>query len=104
MFRLEKDFEIKIPQREIERNARGAMAPEEFEVEGVLQPQGIARLKELIPEIPEDDWQPGMNLRTLPSLFTVGVFVGIVTRKLEGGYSEFEGSDEETQQLKAHPA
>lgn len=82
MFRLEKEFDIKIPQREIERQARGDMQPEEFEVDGILQPQGIVRLKQLIPEIDPSAWREGMALRELPALFTVAVFAGIVKRKL----------------------
>jgi acyl carrier protein len=84
MFRLEKDFDIKIPQREIERQARGGIAPEEFEVDGVLQSKGIERLRALIPEIPANSWREGMAMRELPALFTVNVFVGIVNRKLSG--------------------
>ena len=83
MFRLEKEFNVKIPQREIERQARGDMPPEDFEIEGILQPKGIARLKELIPEIDQNAWRPGMALRELPAIFTVAVFSGIVTRKLK---------------------
>ena len=82
MFRLEKEFDVKIPQREIERQARGDMPAEEFEVDGVLQPKGMARLKELIPEIDPAGWRPGLTLRELPALFTVAVFAGIVRRKL----------------------
>lgn len=93
MFRLEKEFDIKIPQREIERQARGDMQPEEFEKDGILQPQGLQRLKELIPEINPSSWREGMALRELPALFTVAVFVGIVTRKLSG--SLFAGSGAE---------
>ena len=84
MFRLEKEFDVKIPQREIERQARGDMQPEEFEKDGILQPKGIARLKELIPEIDPAAWREGMALRELPALFTVAVFVGIVDRKIAG--------------------
>jgi acyl carrier protein len=84
MFRLEKEFAIKIPQREIERQARGNMTPEEFEIEGILQPKGLDRLKELIPEIEPSAWREGMSLRELPALFTVSVFIGIVERKLSG--------------------
>jgi acyl carrier protein len=84
MFRLEKEFEIKIPQREIERQARGGISPEEFELDGILQPKGLVRLQELIPEIDTSSWREGMALRELPSLFTVAVFVGIVQRKIEG--------------------
>jgi hypothetical protein len=93
MFRLEKEFEIKIPQREIERLARGGLTPEEFEVDTILQPKGIERLQELIPEIPKSEFRAGMSLRELPSLFTVGVFCGIVQRKLDGRL--FGESDEQ---------
>lgn len=93
MFRLEKEFEIKIPQREIERQARGGIAENEFEVDGVLQPKGMARLRELIPEIPASEWREGLALRELPALFTVGVFCGIVNRKLNG---TLFGADETT--------
>jgi acyl carrier protein len=84
MFRLEKEFDIKIPQREIERQARGGLEPQEFEVDGVLQAKGVERLKELIPEIDPGAWREGMALRELPALFTVEVFCGIVKRKLDG--------------------
>lgn len=94
MFRLEKEFAIKIPQREIERQARGGLEPEEFEVDGVLQPKGIARLQELIPEIDPGAWREGMALRELPALFTVAVFGGIVKRKLDG--SLFAGAGANT--------
>jgi len=84
MFRLEKEFDVKVPQREIERQARGDMQPEDFEKDGILQPKGLARLKELIPEIDPTAWREGMALRELPALFTVAVFVGIIERKLAG--------------------
>lgn len=84
MFRLEKEFDIKIPQREIERQARGGLEPEEFELDGILQTKGIERLKDLIPEIDAGAWRQGLALRELPALFTVAVFSGIVKRKLDG--------------------
>jgi acyl carrier protein len=84
MFRLENEFSIKIPQREIEHHARGGMTPEEFEVDTILQPKGIKRLQELLPEIAPSEFKPGISLRELPGLFTVKVFCGIVQRKLDG--------------------
>ncbi len=84
VFRLEKDFDIKIPQREIEKKARGGLSPEEFEVDSVLQEKGAARLREILPEIPASEIQAGMPLREIPTKFTVEVFVNIVKRKLAG--------------------
>lgn len=91
MFRLEKEFEIKIPQREIERQARGGISEEEFEKDGILQPKGMERLKELLPEIPATSWKEGMAMRELPALFTVEVFCGIVQRKIDGKLFSPEG-------------
>ncbi len=84
VFRLEKDFDIKIPQREIEKKARGGLTAEEFEVDSVLQEKGAARLREILPEIPANEIQAGMPLREIPAKFTVEVFVNIVKRKLAG--------------------
>ncbi len=84
MFRLEKEFDIKIPQREIEQKARGGMEPEQFEVDSILQEQGAQRLRALLPEVPAADIQAGMSLRELPASFTTEVFVNIVKRKLDG--------------------
>lgn len=84
VFRLEKEFDIKIPQREIERRARGGVAPEEFEVDSILQPKGAERLRALLPEIPAAELQAGMSMREIPAKFTVEVFVNIVKRKLKG--------------------
>jgi acyl carrier protein len=95
MFRLEKEFDIKIPQREIERQARGGLTDEDFEIDGVLQPKGMERLKTLIPEIPDSAWKEGMAMRELPALFTVEVFCGIVKRKLDGTLFGGEEAPEE---------
>lgn len=104
MFRLEKEYEIKIPQREIERKARGGISEEEFEVDSILQEKGAARLRELLPEIPAGDIKAGMSLRELPTVFTVEVFVNIVKRKLDGnlfGELEIDDSTDKTSKASA---
>ena len=88
VFKLESEFGIKIPQREFENLARGGIKPEEFEVDGILQEKGVARLKELLPEIDPVKFKAGMPLRELPSLFTTKVFCSIVERKLNGEFEE----------------
>jgi len=93
MFRLEKEFDIKIPQREIEKQARGGISDAEFEVEGILQPKGMARLQELLPEIDSSAWREGMAMRELPALFTVAVFCGIVRRKMDGKLFSPDGDE-----------
>ncbi|MEY4632411.1 MAG: acyl carrier protein [Pseudomonadota bacterium] len=85
MFRLEREFSIKIPQREIERMARGGLSPEEFETNGILQAKGAERMRALLPEINGQELREGLPLRELPTLFTVEVFSNIVKRKLASG-------------------
>ncbi len=85
MFRLEREFSIKIPQREIERMARGGLAPEEFEVNSILQVKGAERMRAIMPELNPEELQAGLPLRELPSLFTVEVFANIVKRKVASG-------------------
>ena len=85
MFRLEREFSIKIPQREIERMARGGLAPEEFEVNSILQAKGAERMRAILPELNPDELRAGLSLRELPSLFTVEVFANIVKRKVANG-------------------
>lgn len=85
MFRLEREFGIKIPQREIERMARGGLAPEEFEVNAILQAKGAERMRALLPELNPEELREGLPLRELPTLFTVEVFSNIVKRKLASG-------------------
>ena len=87
MFNLEKEFNIRIQQREIETKARGGIDAEEFEKDSVLQTKGAERLAQMLPEIAEHI-KPGMHLRELPQIFTVEVFINIVKRKLEGELSD----------------
>ena len=91
MFRMEKEFDIKIPHRGIEKMARGGLAPEEFEVEGVLQAKGAERLREVLPEVEPAILKEGLLLRELPMHFTVEVFVNMARRKLDG--ESFAGID-----------
>ena len=91
IFRLEKDFDIRIPQREIEKIARGGLSPEEFEIDSVLQEKGAERLREMLPEIPPAEIKAGMLMREIPAKFTVEVFVNIVKRKINGETSGGEG-------------
>lgn len=84
VFRLEKEFDIKIPQREIEQAARSGLKPEEFEINMILQEKGAERLRQLLPEVPTGRIKAGMSIRELPRLFTVEVFINIVGRKLRG--------------------
>lgn len=84
VFQLEKEFEIKIPRGQLEKNARGDLAEEEFEQNGVLTIEGMRALRQYLSEVPADHFKPNMKLNEIPALFTVETFCKlIVTAKAE---------------------
>ncbi len=78
VFQLEKEFKIKIPRGQLEKNARGELAPDEFEKGGVLTAQGLESLKNYLNEIPADQFKANMKVNEIPMLFTVETFCKLV--------------------------
>lgn len=78
VFQLEKEFKIKIPRGQLEKNARGELAEEEFEKGGVLTAEGLQALKNYLSEVPEDYFKSNMKVNEIPSLFTVETFCKLV--------------------------
>ena len=83
VFKIEQRFSIQITRGEMERAARGDMSPEEFAPKGVISAQGLARLKELMPEA-ASRINEGLRPAQILSLFSVQTFVNIVTGKRSG--------------------
>jgi acyl carrier protein len=81
VFRLEDEFNIKIPRGDIERQARGDLSEEDFAPGGIVSEAGLARLYELLPEA-RGQLKPGMRAAQILSLFTVETFVKLTTKKL----------------------
>ncbi len=80
VFQLEQEFGIKIPRGQIERDARGELAPEDFEHEGRVTEKGLERLREFLVEVPEDRFTPDLRVAEIPMLFTVETFCRVVLR------------------------
>ena len=78
VFQLEKEFGIKIPRGQLEKNARGALSEEEFEKGGVITDAGMHALKHYFNEVPADYFKPSMKLNEIPTLFTVETFCKLV--------------------------
>jgi acyl carrier protein len=81
VFRLEDEFNIKIPRGDIERQARGDLSEEDFAPGGIVSEAGLARLHELLPEA-KKQLAPGMRAAQILSLFTVETFVKLTTKKV----------------------
>ena len=78
VFQLEKEFGIKTPRGQLEKNARGDLTQEEFEKGGVLTERGMVALKSYLHEVPADYFKASMKMNEIPMLFTVGTFCKLI--------------------------
>lgn len=87
VFRLEKEFGVKIPRGGIQADTMSAegenLKEEDLMVDGVLTPLGIQKLKEAMSEVDPSRITEGFRADDIPTLFTVQTFVNIVKKLLE---------------------
>lgn len=87
VFRLEKEFGIKIPRGGIQADALSAegenLKEEDLMVDGVLTALGISKLKQAMPEVDPARITDGFRADDIPTLFTVQTFVNITKKLLE---------------------
>lgn len=82
VFQLEREFKIKIPRGQLEKNARGDLEEDEFEKGGVLTEKGLAALKNYLCEVPEQQFKSNMKVNEIPMLFTVETFSKLIVAAL----------------------
>lgn len=82
LFRLESAFSIKIPRGGIQRATQGSLTEAEFQVNGVLTPAALERLRILMPEVDPAKFQPGLTARQIPALFTSETFARLVAWRI----------------------
>lgn len=80
VFRLEREFKVKIPQGKIIETARGDLSETEFEQEGIVTEAGLANLKQFLGEVPEDRFPETLRTAEIPKLFTAETFCKTVLR------------------------
>lgn len=78
VFQLEKEFNIKIPRGQLEKNARGELSESEFEKGGVITDKGMDVLKNYLCEVPAEYFKKNMKVSEIPTLFTVETFCKLV--------------------------
>jgi acyl carrier protein len=81
-FLIEETFGVTLADDEFERQARTTVPGGTYDRGGLLTEEAIERLREALPEIPPDKFQPGMPKITLPKILNVAVFVHLIQRKL----------------------
>lgn len=83
VFQLEREFKIKIPRGQLEKNARGDLAEDEFEKGGVITEKGMVALRSYLSEVPAENFKSGMKVNEIPTLFMVETFCKLVAKALE---------------------
>lgn len=83
VFQLEKEFAIKIPRGQLEKNARGDLAEDQFEKGGVLTPEGLNALKNYLSEVPAENFKANMKVNEIPMLFTVETFCKLIVAAVQ---------------------
>ena len=83
VYLLEHAFGIKIPRDGVREASQEDIDPSDYEVNGILTPLALEKLKEIMPEVPPEEFVEGMTPNEIPRLFRVQTFVNIVARLLE---------------------
>ena len=83
VFRLEKNFSIKIPRGEL--FPESLAADQTLVKDGVVTPQGIAELRSRMPHADVDKFAKNPKVENIQELFTVQMIVNFLEHKLAGG-------------------
>jgi acyl carrier protein len=81
VFRLERNFKVKIPRGKLIEEARGHLSEAEFEKGGVVTDAGLQRLKSFLNEVPSERFNASLKVADIPRLFTIETFCKIVLRQ-----------------------
>lgn len=81
VFRLEREFKVKIPRGKAVEEARGELSEEEFEQGGVVTDAGFAKLQSYMNEVPADRFSSPLKSAEIPKLFTTETFCKMVIRE-----------------------
>jgi acyl carrier protein len=81
VFRLERNFKVKIPRGKLVEEARGHLSEAEFEKDGVITDAGVERLKSFLNEVPSERFNASLKVADIPRLFTIETFCKIVLRQ-----------------------
>jgi acyl carrier protein len=81
VFRLEREFKVKIPRGKAIEEARGELSEAEFEQGGIVTPAGVGKLTAYLSEVPADRFPSPLKAAEIPKLFTIETFCKMVLRE-----------------------
>jgi len=77
VFQLEKEFDIKIPRGQLEKEARGSLTDEQFESDGVITDAGMTQIRTYFSEVPAAHFPSPMKVSEIPTIFTGKSYVEV---------------------------
>jgi acyl carrier protein len=80
VFRLEREFGVKIPRGKIVEDARGDLPESDFEQKGLVTEAGLQRLREFLSEVPAERFRSPLKSADIPRFFTPETFCKVVVR------------------------
>lgn len=83
LFSIETTFDISIETGEIEELAQSQLGDTPLAVDSIVTPEGLAVIKSLMPEVPDDYYPEEMRVYQIPFLFTVQTLCNLVEHKLD---------------------
>jgi acyl carrier protein len=83
VFRLEKNFDVKIPRGELFPEGI-ASADSNFVKDGVVTAEGVAELRARMPHADVDSFAKDPKVENIQDMFTVQMIVNFVDAKLKG--------------------
>ncbi|MEM1442260.1 MAG: acyl carrier protein [Verrucomicrobiota bacterium] len=81
VFRLEREFKVKIPRGKAVEEARGELSEEEFEQGGIVTDAGFEKIKSYMTEVPAERITSPLKAAEIPKLFTTETFCKMVIRE-----------------------
>lgn len=84
VFRLEREFKVKIPRGKAMEEARGELSEEEFEQGGIVTDAGVAKIRAYLTEVSADRIKTPLKAAEIPKLFTSETFCKMVIREQKG--------------------
>jgi acyl carrier protein len=81
-FLIEETFGVIIEPDEFEQQATQRIPGGVYDQGGYLTDEALEELKKALPEVPAENFKPGLKKIELPAILNVAVFVHLIQRKL----------------------
>ena len=82
-FRIEQQLKVHVSPRDFAQRAERQLGGQEWQVDGVYTPAGLAELRAAMPEIPPEELPDGLRVVELPRRIRVTTIVNLIERAMK---------------------